>query len=87
MPTYNSLQALFKTRYKRSQLTAAYTWSHSIANVHPGRLLRAASDSRGFMYPGDPATGSWQFSDQPATHLHGELQLLFARPEPAELVC
>jgi hypothetical protein len=31
--TYHSLQTLFKTRYKRSQLTAAYTWSHSIANV------------------------------------------------------
>ena len=29
--SYNSLQALFKTRYKRSQLQAAYTWSHSIA--------------------------------------------------------
>lgn len=31
--SYHSLQTLFKTRYKRSQLTAAYTWSHSIANV------------------------------------------------------
>src|SRR6185369_12247240 len=31
--SYHSLQALFKTRYKRSQLTAAYTWSHSIADV------------------------------------------------------
>jgi Carboxypeptidase regulatory-like domain/TonB-dependent Receptor Plug Domain len=30
---YHALQTLFKTRYKRSQLTAAYTWSHSIANV------------------------------------------------------
>jgi hypothetical protein len=31
--TYHALQTLFKTRYKRSQVTAAYTWSHSIANV------------------------------------------------------
>ena len=31
--TYHSFQTVFKTRYKRSQLTAAYTWSHSIGNV------------------------------------------------------
>ena len=31
--TYHSLQVLFKTRYKRSQFTGAYTWSHSISNV------------------------------------------------------
>jgi hypothetical protein len=31
--SYNALQVLFKSQYKRSQLTAAYTWSHSIANV------------------------------------------------------
>jgi Carboxypeptidase regulatory-like domain len=31
--TYHSLQVLFKTKYKRSQLTAAYTWSHSITDV------------------------------------------------------
>jgi hypothetical protein len=31
--TYNALQVLFKSRYKRSQVTASYTWSHSIANV------------------------------------------------------
>jgi len=31
--TYHSLQVLFKTKYRRSQLTAAYTWSHSISNV------------------------------------------------------
>jgi Carboxypeptidase regulatory-like domain len=31
--TYHALQATFKTRYKQSQLTAAYTWSHSISNV------------------------------------------------------
>jgi hypothetical protein len=31
--SYHSLQVLFKTRYKRSQLTAAYTWSHSISDV------------------------------------------------------
>ena len=51
--TYNSLQALFKTRYKRSQLTAAYTWSHSISDV----LLDDSSGGIGFqsyMYPGDP---------------------------------
>ncbi len=30
--TYHSLQTLFKTRYKRSQFTGAYTWSHSIGN-------------------------------------------------------
>jgi len=30
---YHALQTLFKTRYKRSQVTAAYTWSHSIADV------------------------------------------------------
>ena len=30
--SYHSLQALFRTRYKRSQLQAAYTWSHSIAD-------------------------------------------------------
>jgi carboxypeptidase family protein len=29
---YHSFQALFRTRYKRSQLQAAYTWSHSIAD-------------------------------------------------------
>jgi hypothetical protein len=31
--TYHALQMLAKTKYKRSQLTAAYTWSHSIGNV------------------------------------------------------
>ena len=31
--TYHSLQVLLKTKYKRSQLMAAYTWSHSISNV------------------------------------------------------
>ena len=31
--SYHSLQTLFKTRYKRSQLTAAYTYSHSLSNV------------------------------------------------------
>ncbi len=31
--TYHALQTVFKTKYKRSQLTAAYTWSHSIGNV------------------------------------------------------
>jgi len=31
--SYHSLQVLFKTRYKRSQATAAYTYSHSISNV------------------------------------------------------
>jgi hypothetical protein len=31
--SYHSLQTLFKTRYKRSQFTAAYTWSHSISDV------------------------------------------------------
>jgi hypothetical protein len=30
---YHSMQALFKNRYKRSQITAAYTYSHSISNV------------------------------------------------------
>jgi hypothetical protein len=30
--TYHSFQALFRTRYKRSQIQAAYTWSHSIAD-------------------------------------------------------
>ena len=52
--TYNSLQALFKTRYKRSQLTAAYTWSHSIGDV----LLDDSSGGIGqqsFMYPGNPS--------------------------------
>ncbi|HLH09118.1 MAG TPA: carboxypeptidase regulatory-like domain-containing protein [Terriglobales bacterium] len=51
--TYHSLQTLFKTRYRRSQLTAAYTWSHSISNV----LLDDSSGGIGqqsFMYPGDP---------------------------------
>ncbi len=51
--TYHSLQALFKTRYKRSQLTAAYTWSHSIANV----LLDDSSGNIGpesFMDPTNP---------------------------------
>ena len=51
--TYNSLQALFKTRYKRSQLTAAYTWSHSIANV----ILDDSSGGLGFQsftLPTDP---------------------------------
>jgi hypothetical protein len=31
--TYHALQTVFKTKYKRSQFTAAYTWSHSIGNV------------------------------------------------------
>ena len=31
--SYNALQALFKSHYKRSQVTASYTWSHSISNV------------------------------------------------------
>ena len=51
--TYHSLQTLFKTRYKRSQLTAAYTWSHSIANV----LLDDSSGNIGpesFMDPTNP---------------------------------
>ncbi len=82
--TYHSLQALFKTRYKRSQLTAAYTWSHSIANV----LLDDSSGNIGpesFLDPTNPKPGSWQFSDQSASHLHGKLQLLPARPQPYEL--
>ena len=51
--TYHSLQTLFKTRYKRSQLSAAYTWSHSISNV----LLDDSGGNIGpqsFLYPGDP---------------------------------
>jgi len=50
---YHSLQALFKTRYKRSQLTAAYTWSHSIANV----IMDDSSGGLGYqsaMYSGNP---------------------------------
>jgi hypothetical protein len=31
--SYHALQVLFKSQYKRSQVTAAYTWSHSIADV------------------------------------------------------
>jgi len=31
--SYHSLQTLLKTKYKRSQFTAAYTWSHSISDV------------------------------------------------------
>jgi len=52
--TYNALQVLFKTRYKRSQLTAAYTWSHSIANV----ILDDSSGGIGFQsftLPTDPS--------------------------------
>ena len=52
--TYHSLQALFKTRYKRSQMTAAYTWSHSIANV----IMDDSSGGLGYqsyMYSGNPA--------------------------------
>ena len=52
--TYNSLQTLFKTRYKRSQLTAAYTWSHSISNA----ILDDSSGGIGyqsFTYPGNPS--------------------------------
>src|ERR1700753_1572291 len=30
---YHALQALFRTRYKFTQLQGAYTWSHSIANI------------------------------------------------------
>jgi hypothetical protein len=30
---YHALQTVFKTKYKRSQFTAAYTWSHSIGNI------------------------------------------------------
>ena len=51
--TYNALQVLFKTQYKRSQLTAAYTWSHSIANV----ILDDSSGGLGyqsFTLPTDP---------------------------------
>ncbi len=52
--TYNALQVLFKTRYKRSQLTAAYTWSHSIADV----ILDDSSGGLGFQsftLPSDPS--------------------------------
>ena len=55
--TYNSLQALFKTRYKRSQLQAAYTWSHSIAT--PAGMTDDSSGGLGvgggLLYPADPA--------------------------------
>ena len=47
------MQVLFKTRYKRSQLTAAYTWSHSIADV----ILDDSSGGLGFQsftLPSDP---------------------------------
>jgi Carboxypeptidase regulatory-like domain/TonB-dependent Receptor Plug Domain len=52
--TYNALQVLFKTQYKRSQLTAAYTWSHSIADV----ILDDSSGGIGyqsFTLPSDPS--------------------------------
>lgn len=48
--TYHALQMVFKTRYKRSQFTAAYTWSHSVGNV-------ALDDSTG------PGTGSLTYLD------------------------
>jgi hypothetical protein len=54
--SYHSLQTLFKTRYKRSQLTAAYTWSHSLSNV---ALDRA---------DGGPI-GVQAFTSYPDTHL------------------
>jgi hypothetical protein len=56
--SYNSLQALFKTRYRRSQLTAAYTWSHSIATPasftdnSDGGLSNPGGGT--FTYGGDP---------------------------------
>ena len=57
--SYNSLQALFKTRYKRSQLQAAYTWSHSIATPasmtdnSDGGLSNPGGGT--FTYGGDPS--------------------------------
>src|SRR6185369_12616028 len=51
---YHALQTVFKTKYKRSQLTAAYTWSHSIGNI-------ALDDSSGglgnssYLYYKDPS--------------------------------
>jgi len=55
--SYHAFQALFKTRYKRSQLTAAYTWSHSIANFD-------LSDSSG-----SPPGGAFEFTYFPNTGL------------------
>jgi hypothetical protein len=55
--SYHSLQTLFKTRYKRSQLTAAYTWSHSIANFD-------LADSSG-----SPPGGAFEFTYFPNTRL------------------
>jgi hypothetical protein len=57
LSSYHSLQALFKTRYKRSQLTAAYTWSHSIANFD-------LADSSG-----SPPGGAFEFTYFPNTGL------------------
>jgi hypothetical protein len=51
---YHSFQTEFKARYKRSQFTAAYTWSHAISTVEldnsSGGLNQAS-----FLFFGDPS--------------------------------
>jgi hypothetical protein len=50
---YHALQVLFKTQYKRSQLTTSYTWSHSIANV--GLDDSSGLDQNSFTDPANPS--------------------------------
>ena len=52
--SYHALQALFKTRYKRSQLTAAYTWAHSISDVQLDDSSGGAG-SGNFTVPSNPS--------------------------------
>ena len=51
---YHSLQALFKTRYKRSQLTGGLHVVTLDRERDHGRLLAAAFGYQSFMYSGNP---------------------------------
>jgi hypothetical protein len=47
---YHAFQTVFKTKYKRSQLTAAYTWSHSIGNVALDNSSGGLDQNSGFFW-------------------------------------
>ena len=72
--SYHSLQALFKTRYKRSQLTGGLYVVTLDRERDYGRLLAAAFRIPRALYVfWESGIGSWQFRDQPSSHLDGEL--------------
>jgi hypothetical protein len=52
--TYHSLQTLFRTKIKRSELQLAYTWSHSIGNVELDNSSGGMSQGA-FIDPNNPA--------------------------------